>query len=52
MLPNKVMPCFPVFEKNQGAVQFAQNPVANLNLKNINVRHHFLRELSARGTLR
>ena len=23
MLPSKVMPCFPVFEDNQGAVQLA-----------------------------
>ena len=29
MLPSKVMPCFPVFEDNQGAVQFAQNPSTN-----------------------
>ena len=26
MLPGKVMPCFPVFEDNQGAVQLAQTP--------------------------
>ena len=45
MLPSKVMPCFPVFEDNQGAVQLAQNPVTNSNSKHIDVRHHFLREL-------
>ena len=45
MLPSKVMPCFPVFEGNQGAVQLAQNPVTNSNSKHIDVRHHFLREL-------
>ena len=45
MLPGKSMPCFPIFEDNQGAVQLAQNPVTNSNLKHINVRHHFLREL-------
>ena len=44
MLPINVMPCFPVFEDNQGAVQLAQNPVANSNSKHIDVRHHFLRE--------
>ena len=44
MLPMKVMPCFPIFEDNQGAVQLAQNPVANSNSKHIDVRHHFLRE--------
>ena len=45
MLPSKVMPCFPVFEDNQGAVQLAQNPITNSNSKHIDVRHHFLREL-------
>ena len=45
MLPIKVMPCFPVFEYNQGAVQLAQNPITNSNSKHIDVRHHFLREL-------
>ena len=44
MLPSKVMPCFPVFENNQGAVQLAQNPVTNSNSKHFGVRHHFLRE--------
>ena len=38
MLPSKVMPCFPVFEDNQGAVQQAQNPVTNSNSKHIDVR--------------
>ena len=45
MLPNQVMPCFPVFENNQGAIQFAQNLVTNSNSKHIGVRHHFLRIL-------
>ena len=45
MLPSKVMPCFPVFEDNQGAVQLAQNPVTNSNSKHIDVRQHFLLEL-------
>ena len=39
------MPCFPVFEDYQGAVQLAQNPVTNSNSKKIDVHHHFLREL-------
>ena len=38
------IPCFPVFEDNQGAVQLAQNPVTNSNSKHIGVRQHFLRE--------
>ena len=45
LLPGKVMPCFPVFEDNQGAVQLAQNLVTNSSSKHIDVRHHFLREL-------
>ena len=45
ILPSKVMPCFPVFEDNQGAVQLALNPGMNSNSKHIDVRHHFLREL-------
>ena len=44
MLPSKVMPCFPIFEDNHGAVQLVQNPVTNSNSKHIDVRHHFLRE--------
>ena len=43
MLPSKVIPCFPFFEDNQGAVQLAQNPVTNSRSKNIYVRHYFLR---------
>ena len=45
MLPTKVIPCFPVFEDNQGAVQLAESPITNSNSKHIDVRHHFLREL-------
>ena len=43
-LPSKVMPCFLVFEDNQGAVQLAQNSVTNSNSKYTNVRRHFLRK--------
>ena len=45
MIPGKGMPCFPVFEDNQGALQLSKNPVSNSNSKHIDVRHHFLREL-------
>ena len=48
MLPDVGMPCIPVFEDNEGAVQLAQNPITNSNSKHIDVRHHFLRELVAR----
>ena len=45
MLSGEGMPYFPIFEDNQGAVQLSQNSVSNSNLKHIDVRHHFLREL-------
>ena len=51
MLPGKGMPCFPIFEDNQGAVQLSQNPVSNSNSKHIDVRHHFLRELFRQGDI-
>ena len=49
MLPGKGMPCFPIFEDNQGAVQLSQNPISNSNSKHIDVRHHFLRGAVRRG---
>ena len=49
--PGKGMPCFPIFEDNQGAVQLSQNPVSNSNSKHIDVRHHFLRELVRQGDI-
>ncbi|CAB1098415.1 unnamed protein product [Ectocarpus sp. CCAP 1310/34] len=48
MLPKVGMPCIPVFEDNQGAIQLAQNPISNSNSKHIDVRHHFLRQLVER----
>ena len=45
MLPGKGMPCFPIFEDNQGEVKLTQNPVSNSTSKKVDVRHHFLREL-------
>ncbi|CAB1113034.1 unnamed protein product [Ectocarpus sp. CCAP 1310/34] len=48
MLPQVGMPCIPIFEDNQGAIQLAQNPISNSNSKHIDVRHHFLRELIER----
>ena len=48
----KRMPCFPVFEDNQGALQFSKNPVSNSNSKHyIDVRHHLLRELVRQGDI-
>ena len=50
MSPCKGMPCFSIFEDNQGAVQLSQNPVSNSNSKHIDVRHHHvLREFVRQG---
>ena len=51
MLPGKGVPCFPIFEDNQGAVQLSQNPVSNSNSKHFDVRHHFVRELVCQGNI-
>ena len=51
MIPVKGMPCFPVFEDNQGALQLSKNPVSNSNSKHIDVHHHFLRELVRQGDI-
>ncbi|CAB1106091.1 unnamed protein product [Ectocarpus sp. CCAP 1310/34] len=48
ILPDASMPCIPVFEDNQGAIQNAHNPIINSNLKHIDVMHHFIRELVER----
>ncbi|CAB1112067.1 unnamed protein product [Ectocarpus sp. CCAP 1310/34] len=48
MLPEAGMPCIPVLEDNQGAIQLAQNPISNGNSKHIDVRPHFIRELVGR----
>ena len=51
IIPGKGMPCFPVFEDNQGALQLSKNPVSNSNSKHIDVRNHFLRELVRQGDI-
>ena len=51
MLPGKGIPCFPIFEDNQVAVQLSQNPVSNSNSEHIDVRHHLLRELVRQGDI-
>ena len=45
------MPCFPVFEDNEGALQLSKNPVSNSNSKHIDVCHHFLREPYRQGDI-
>ena len=51
MLPGKGMPCFPIFEDNQGAVQLSQKPVPNSNSKHSDVRHHSFRKLVRQGDI-
>ena len=51
MLLGKGMPCFAIFEDNEGAVQLSQNPVSNSSSKHIDVRHHFFRELVRQGDI-
>ena len=48
----EVMPCFPVSEDNQDAVQLAQNPITTSNLKHVDVRHHFLRKRVRRRNIK
>ena len=50
MLPSKVMPYFPVFEDNQGAVQLAQNPSTNRSTLTCVII--FFENLSAREILK
>ena len=52
MLSNKVMPCFPVFEDNQDAVQLAQNPVTTQIRSTLTYVTIFFENFSARGTFR
>ena len=42
------MPCIPLFEDNEGAIQIAKHAISNSNSKHIDVRHHFLREVVER----
>ena len=51
MIPGKGMPCCPVFEDNQDALQLSKNPVSNSKSKHVEVRHHFLRELVRQGDI-
>ena len=48
MLPEMVMPCIPVFDDNEGAIQITKNPVTNSNSKHIGIRRPFITKLVAR----
>ena len=45
MFPKASIPCIATYEDNEGAIKTAKHPISNSNSKNIDVRHHFLREL-------
>ena len=45
------MPCIPLFEDNEGAIEIAKHPISNSNSKHIDVQHHFLRELVERKAI-
>ena len=42
------MPCIAMYEDNEGAILIAKHPISISNSKNIDVRHHVLRELIER----
>ena len=42
------MPCIPLFEDNEGAIQIAKHPISNSNSTHIDVRQYFLREFVER----
>ena len=50
-IPGKGMPCFPVFKYNRGTLQLLKNLVSNSNSKQIDVRHHFFKELVRQGDI-
>ena len=49
ILPGLGSACITVFEDNKWARHLSHNPVRASNLKHIDLRHHFLRELVLRG---
>ena len=40
-----------VFEDNEGAIALAENPLSSSSSKHIDVRHHFLRNLTEEGVM-
>ena len=48
MLPKARMPCIAMYDDNEGAILIAKHPISISNSKNIDVRHHVLRELIER----
>ena len=51
MIPGKGMPCVPVFKDNRDTLQLSKNLVSNSNSKQIDVCHHFFKELVRQGDI-
>ena len=51
LVPDYKLEHIEVFEDNEGAKALAENPLSSSNSKHIDVRHHFLRELVAKGDI-
>ena len=48
-----VEPCkIDVLEDNEGAIALAENPLSSSRSKHIDVRHHFLRNLTEEGVIK
>lgn len=50
--PGQSMIPVPVFEDNAGAIKLAENPMSSARSRHIDVRHHFIRTLSADRVIR
>ena len=49
--PSEKLGKIQVREDNEGAIALAENPLSSCNSKHIDVRHHFLRNLTEEGVL-
>ena len=47
---NFPMPC-PIFSDSQGAISLVDQPSGHARSKHIDIRHHYIRELSERGVV-
>ena len=52
LVPGRTHKCITVREDNEGAISLANNPLSSARSRHIDVRHHFLREKVADGTVR
>ena len=50
--PSAEVTGIPVYEDNQGAIKLTENPLSSARTRHIDIRHHFIRTLSADGDIR